>query len=190
MDYYTEIRNKIRAMTGQKTPLLLTGKVESVDGDTCTVSVGDLRLTGVRLRSVVNNNESKILITPEPGSYVTLIDLSGELRELEVIGYSEIKAIDIETSGDINIRCKGDTNLDCDGTVTFNGGDNDGLVMIKDLTDRLNKLVDEFNSHTHSGAFAGTINGTAATGTVTLTGPRMRASQFYKSQYEDIKVKH
>ena len=43
MDNYTEIRNKIRAMTGQKTPLLLTGKVESVDSEkcTCTVTVGD-----------------------------------------------------------------------------------------------------------------------------------------------------
>ncbi len=37
MDNYTEIRNKIRAMVGQKTPLLLTGKVESVDGETCTL---------------------------------------------------------------------------------------------------------------------------------------------------------
>ena len=47
MDNYTEIRNKIRAMVGQKTPLLLTGKVDSVEGETCTVSIGDLKLTGV-----------------------------------------------------------------------------------------------------------------------------------------------
>ena len=45
MDAYTEIRNKIRAMTGRNTPLLLTGKVESVEGETCTVSIGDLKLT-------------------------------------------------------------------------------------------------------------------------------------------------
>ena len=69
MDSYTEIRNKIRAMTGQKTPLLLTGKVESVSGETCTVSIGDLTLTDVRLRSVVNGESSKLLITPKQGSY-------------------------------------------------------------------------------------------------------------------------
>ena len=132
MDSYTEIRNKIRAMMGQRTPLLLTGKVESVDGETCTVSVGDLKLTDVRLRSVVNNEESMILITPKTGSHVTLIDLSGELRELEVIGYSEIEAIDIKTSGDININC--------DGTVTFNGGDHDGLVKLQELKDNLNSI--------------------------------------------------
>lgn len=139
-DVYTEIKRKIRGMYGQRTPLLLTCKVESVDSETCTVSVGDLKLTDVRLRSVVNGEESKFLITPKTGSFVTVIDLSGELRELEVIGYSEIEAIDIETGGNINIKCKGDTNLDCDGTVTFNGGDHDGLVKLQELNDNLNSI--------------------------------------------------
>lgn len=140
MDNYTEIKNKIRAMVGQKTPLLLTGKVKSVNGETCTVSIGDLTLTDVRLRSVVNGEDSKLLITPADNSYVTIIDLSGELRETEVIGYSQIEAIDIDTSGSININCKGDTNIDCDGTVTFNGGDNDGLVKIQKLKDNLDAI--------------------------------------------------
>ena len=149
MDAYTEIKNKIRAMQGQRTPLLLTGKVESVDGETCTVSVGDLKLTGVRLRSVVNGEASKLLITPKTGSYVTVIDLSGELRETEVLGYSEIEAIDIDTGSDININCNGDTNIDCKGTINFNGGNNDGLVQINKLTEKLNQLVQKFNTHTH-----------------------------------------
>ena len=140
MDTYTEIRNKIRAMTGQKTPLLLTGKVESVSGETCTVSLGDLTLTDVRLRSVVNGESSKLLITPKQGSYVTLIDLSGELRETEVIGYSQIEASNIDTSGSIKINCHGDTDIDCDGTITLNGGRNDGLVNINQLKENLNKL--------------------------------------------------
>lgn len=139
-DVYAEIKRRIRGMYGQHTPLLLTGKVESVDGETCIVSVGDLKLTDVRLRSVVNGEDSKLLITPKKDSYVTLIDLSGELREVEVIGYSQIDAIDIETDSDINIKCKGDTNLDCDGTVTFNGGDHDGLVKLQELKDNLNSI--------------------------------------------------
>ena len=160
MDTYTEIRNKIRAMTGQKTPLVLTGKVESVSGETCTVSIGDLRLTDVRLRSVVNSEQSRLLITPKQGSYVTLIDLSGELRELEVIGYSQIEAIDIETSGDIKINCK--------GNIVINGGHNDGLVKINELTRKLNQLVQQFNAHTH------TVTGTAGTpcSTAAWSSPR------------------
>lgn len=139
-DVYSEIKSKIRQMNGHNTPLLLTGRVESVDGETCTLSVGDLKLTDVRLRSVVNGESSKLLITPAKDSYVTVIDLSGELRETEVIGYSQIEAIDIETSSDININCKGDTNIDCDGTVTFNGGDHDGLVKLQELKDNLNSI--------------------------------------------------
>lgn len=137
MDKYTEIRNKIRAMVGQKTPLLLTGKVKSVEGETCTVSIGDLKLTDVRLRSVVNGEESKLLVTPKQGSYVTLIDLSGDLRETEVIGYSEIEAIDIKTTGDININC--------DGTVTFNEGKHEGIVIASEVTKKLNAIENEIN---------------------------------------------
>ena len=146
MDNYAEIRNKIRAMAGRKTPLLLTGKVESVDGETCTVAVGDLKLTDVRLRSVVNGEESKLLVTPKTGSYVTIIDLSGELRETEVLGYSEIEAIDIDTEADINIKCKGDTNIDCDGTVTINGGDNHGLAKVDAVAKKISALEKDINS--------------------------------------------
>ena len=138
MDNYTEIRNKIRAMSGQRTPLLLTGKVESVEDETCTVSIGDLKLTGVRLRSVVNGEASKLLVTPKQGSYVTLSDLSGELRETEVIGYSEIEAIDIETGSDININCN--------GTVTFNGGQHEGIVIAEEIRKKLNNLESEINT--------------------------------------------
>ena len=138
MDNYTEIRNKIRAMSGQRTPLLLTGKVESVEDETCTVSIGDLKLTGVRLRSVVNGEASKLLVTPKQGSFVTVIDLSGELRETEVIGYSEIEAIDIETGSDININCN--------GTVTFNGGQHEGIVIAEEIRKKLNNLESEINT--------------------------------------------
>ena len=178
MDNYTEIKNKIRAMVGNNTPLLLTGKVKSVDGETCTVSIGDLTLTDVRLRSVINGEDSKLLITPADNSYVTIIDLGGDLRETEVIGYSEIEAIDIKTSSDININC--------DGVVKFNGGDNDGLVQIKKLTQKLNQLVQKFNEHTH--ATSATVGATTAVGVISPT--TSQASTFNKSDYEDTKVKH
>lgn len=194
MDTYTEIRNKIRSMTGQNTPLLLTGKVESVDGETCTVTVGDLKLTDVRLRSVVNGNASKLLITPKADSYVTLIDLSGELRELEVIGYSEIEAIDIETSGDINIKCKGDTNLDCDGTVTFNGGDHDGLVKLQELKDNLNSIKNYLSAlksaiNTGLNGVGASTAASGAAGAAAFEGAMAGQTINFKNMEND-KVKH
>ena len=192
MDSYTEIRNKIRAMTGQKTPLLLTGKVESVDGETCTVTVGDLKLTDVRLRSVVNGEDSKLLITPKKDSYVTLIDLSGELRETEVIGYSEIEAIDIETGGDINIKCKGDTNIDCDGTVTFNGGGNHGLAKVESVTQKLNALENEINllKQIFTAWMPIVYDGGASLKTATATWAAQSLSATRCEDIENDKVKH
>lgn len=178
MDNYTEIKNKIRAMVGKNTPLLLTGKVKSVSGETCTVSIGDLTLTDVRLRSVVNGEQSRLLITPKQGSYVTLIDLSGELRETEVIGYSQIEAIDIDTSGDITVNCR--------GNIVINGGSNDGLVKINELTQNLNQLVQKFNAHTHT--TTATVGSSATIGTISHT--TSQASLFDKTDYEDTKVKH
>ena len=172
MDNYTEIKNKIRAMVGKNTPLLLTGKVKSVDGETCTVSIGDLTLTDVRLRSVINGEDSKLLITPATDSYVTIIDLSGDLRETEVIGYSEIETINIETESDIKINCS--------GNIVIKDGHNHGLVNIQELTDRLNQFVEQFNAHTHT-----VPNGSSSAPTLPITLP-----YFSKTQYEDTKVKH
>lgn len=193
-DVYSEIKSRIRQMNGHKTPLLLTGKVESVDGETCTVSVGDLKLTDVRLRSVVNGESSKLLITPKTGSFVTVIDLSSELRELEVIGYSEIEAIDIETGGDINIKCKGDTNLDCDGTVTLNGGDNKGLVKLQELNDNLNSIKNYISAlksaiNTGLNGVGASTAASGAAGALAFEGA-MAGQMINFKNMENDKVKH
>lgn len=132
-DIYSEIKSKIRAMQGKNGPVAFIAKVESTDGDTCTCSIGELKLTDVRLRAVVNGEDSQLLVTPKKGSYVTLLDLSGgDMRQMEAIAFSEIEKIEIKTSGDIAI--------DCDGTITLNGGDNHGLVKIKELEDNLKSI--------------------------------------------------
>lgn len=192
MDSYTEIRNKIRSMTGQKTPLLLTAKVESVDGETCTVSVGDLKLTGTRLRSVVNGEESKLLITPKVGSHVTIIDLSGELRETEVVGFSEIESIDIETASNIGINCNGDVNIDCDGTVTFNGGDNHGLAKVDDVTKKLNAIENDINNlKTAFAAWTPVVyDGGATLKTATAAWAAQQLVNTQRNELENEKVKH
>lgn len=65
---------------GSRMPRIIFVKV---GGETCSIEVGYLRLTDVRLLSVMNGEQSKLLVTPKDGSYVTAIDLSGEMRELE-----------------------------------------------------------------------------------------------------------
>lgn len=145
MDIYSRIKQKITEMHGTN-PKPFTCKVEAVDGDMCTVSIGTLKLTKVRLRSVVNNEASQLLITPKIGSYVTVVDLSGDMRHLEVVGFSEIERIDIETCDCITINCKGDMNIDCDGTTTFNGGDNHGFAKVEAVAEKLSAIEKDINS--------------------------------------------
>ena len=71
------------------------------------------------------------------------------------------------------------------GTIEINGGKNGGLVKIKELTDKLNLLVNIFNSHTHTVATTGTA--AAQSGTASPTASRAQA--FNKSDYENIDIK-
>ena len=149
---------------------LILAKVKNVDGQTCTVTIDDLELADVRLRAVVNDEESGILVTPADGSFVMITDLSnGDKRDWAVVMYSEIDKVE------------------------FNGGKKDGLININDLTDKLNNLVDEvndlkdkFNGHVHQGTgYAG-----AALSIQPTTSTASAATKFDKSDYEDDKITH
>ncbi len=184
-DIYSEIKRKIRAIQGKGGPVALIAKVESTDGDTCTCSIGDLKLTDVRLRAVVNGEDSQLLVTPKKGSYVTLLDLSGgDLRQTEVIAFSEIEKIEIKTSGDIAI--------DCDGTITLNGGDNHGLVKIKELTQKLNAIEKDINKI--KGVFANWAPSPQDGGAALCSAAKTWASSTLKltdqNDYEDTKITH
>lgn len=171
MDDFSRIKRSIRQIAGHR-EMLYVGRVKSVDGETCTVQFDDLTLSDVRLRAVVNGKESKMLITPACGSYVTVIDPDNAMTDLLVIAYSEIEKVEI----------------DCD-KVSFNGGENDGLIKITELTNKLNELVDAFNKHTHSGVITAVTG--QAVGKPGNTGtPVSTAETFTKSDYEDEKVKH
>lgn len=160
MDDFSRIKRSIRKIAGHR-EMLYVGRVKSVEGETCTVQVDDLTLSDVRLRAVVNGKESKMLITPACGSYVTMIDLGDAMTDLLVIAYSEIEKVEIA----------------CD-KVIFNGGNNGGLINIEKLTKKLNDLANDLRTHTHT-----CPNGTTAvTKTIVTT--------FSKDDYEDEKVKH
>ena len=176
MEPLSEIRKSIRGMaarTGKSG--CFTAKVKTVNGETCSVELDGLTLTDVRLRAVVNGENSKILVTPEIGSYVLVSDLAGDLSQLAVVGCSEVKKIEVDTD-----------------KVIFNGGSNYGLIKIKELTDKLNELVKKFNQHTHPGQFSGMIGNVQISGTIDATSIPVQIPEpfFVKSYYEDTNIKH
>ena len=173
MDNATKIRESIRSIAGKNDVIFPVAKVVSVEGETCTVSYQGLEFSDVRIASVVNSNAKNMLIKPKKDSYVLLCDLSnGKLRDLAVLSFSEID------------------------TITINGGNLGGLIKIQELTDKLNKFINEvnslvstFNSHTHT--TNATVGATVVVGTIySPATPASNVSSFNKSDYEDEKIKH
>lgn len=163
MDPLSEIREKIKRIAkGNSSIACFTAKVKTVNGDTCDVELEGMKLTDVRLRAVVNGEDSKILVTPKIGSHVLVVDLSGNLSQLAVVGYSEVEKIEIDATD----------------KIIFNGGNNKGLIQIEKLTQKLNELVIAINAHTHP------VSGNA-TGTMVNT-----LSTFRSSDYEDTNITH
>jgi hypothetical protein len=174
MDIYTRIRKQLQNLCqqGQSSFGLFLAEVVSVEQDTtCTVRLNpSLTLSDVQLRAVVNQETTGILIKPAVGSYVLVADLSGgQYTRLAVVMYSEIDRIEI------------------------NGGENNGLVKIQELTDKLNALVDWCKGHTHGGVITAVSGGSGApaVGTPGNTGkPTSNPDRFDKADYEDDKITH
>lgn len=127
MDQYKELATLIKqASSGGGRVTVLQGIVKEVSGVTCTVEIGSLTVSDVRLRASEKQEETQILITPAIGSAVILASLSGDMTNLVVV------AVDVAES------------------ITINGGKLGGLINIEALTAKLNELVQVFNSHTHT----------------------------------------
>lgn len=153
MNDYSRLRDYLKGMnSGQIT--VCQGIVNRVDGVLCEVQVGSIAVPGVRLRASELDDEGHMLVTPKVGSAVVIGSLSGDLAQLAVLQVDHVESI------------------------VINGGKLGGLVNIGQLTEKINRLVDTFNSHTHTGVHGPT------------TAPVNRAASFNKSDYEDDKVKH
>lgn len=161
-----DIAESIRKLAGSANAFeTFVCEVKSVDGATCTVTrvLDGLEIADVRLNCHITENEG-IVVTPKVNSFVLVTNIDG--RQHFVSQCSEVEKI----------------TIDCNGDIIINGGNNDGIIKIKELTNKLNALVQKFNTHTHPAAL-----GTATVAVSPTTSP---ASNFNKSDYEDIKVKH
>lgn len=162
MDQNKRLADNIRALAGGQKITIYQGIVETVDGITCTCRFGNVSVSGVRLRASLADEESQMLITPAAGSAVIVGSLSGDLNQLVVLQADKVES------------------------VIINGGNLGGMVNIRELTDKINALVDLFNSHTHPVS----TTGTAAAQTGTAQATLQTAQRFDAKEYEDDKIKH
>lgn len=167
MDDYRQLADTLKQIGGKQITIA-QGIVKSVDGNTCSVQIGGVLVSGVRLRASESKNDKEILLVPKKGTAVVVGSLSGDFAQLAVLSIEEVESITIH------------------GTITINDGKLGGLINIEDLTSKLNEMVDTFNKHTHVVNTTGSA--TAQSGTAKATTGTM--SKFNKSDYEDDKVKH
>ena len=180
MNRAQEIKELIRAIAGQDGMggLVFVGKVESVDGDSCTVSVGALDLTDVRLTAATDGEDGKMLLTPKEGSMVLVADLGqGTRRDLAVVGYTHIEKIEATCS-----------------QITLNGGDLGGLVKIEKLKKNLENLksyVETMKSAVSSGltGVGASTQANGANGASVFDGAMATQSIDFEDM-EDTKIKH
>lgn len=135
MDIYAKIAAKVKELSGGNSkPSIFTAQVKQVDGATCSINIGGLVVSDVRLRAVDNSNLDQILITPKIDSYVLVADLSnGNYRNLVVIAHSEVAKAQIAINN---------TNVEvsADGVVV-NGGNFGGMCKTQELKTQLDKLT-------------------------------------------------
>lgn len=156
MGKHSEIKQLIRsiASTDGGATLFEATVVESKDTE-CTIKYQGLEHKNVRLVCGFSQSLTTVIVKPAPKSTVLVADLSsGKMRDLVVLM--------VETAE----------------TITINGGELGGLINIAALTNKLNALVNTFNTHVHS-----------VSGNATLTTTQ-QAQTFKQSDYEDTKIKH
>lgn len=100
--------------------------VTAVDKDDDTITVkpeGKAERTGVRLKSVVEDSESKIVVYPAIDSVVVVGVLHNDNKELFV---QKVNTID-----EVIVNCP---------NMVINGGENGGLTITPELKEQLNKM--------------------------------------------------
>ncbi len=155
--------------------------VDSVDETArtinCTPLDGTAQLADVNLQSITEKNNG-LLISPTVGSHVAVGFF--DKNNAVVLMYSEIEKI----------------LLDVDDIIVINGGKNDGLVKIKELTGKLNELKDtvnelvkQYNEHIHT--TTATIGAGTSVGVISPTKSSAgQAKAFTESDYENENIKH
>lgn len=123
-----------------------------------------------------------------------------ELDDKDVIGFKSPNGntiildetdghLDVYIQGDITIHSPGIVDISSNTQVRVNSGNNYGVINIKELTDKLNKLVEELESLKSS------YNAHVHTIPIGTTGPMNTPynnsfSKFNKNDYEDTKFTH
>lgn len=161
MDDIHKIKDCLRELAGGAPIETEVAKVISVDGAVCKVSrVRDgMVIDRVRLNAI-STADKGIVVSPKTGTYV-LVSRLGEVNWFVTL-CGEVEKISIDAEADIVI----------------NGGGYGGLIRIEDLVGAINRLVEVFNSHTHTVVEA------------VAKSPELQMQRLNRNDIENTHIKH
>lgn len=177
-----------------RTAMYGTVKRVHEEARTCDVQVGGIVYDGVLLYAVEQPALRGQVLIPKRDSTVIVARIDASDR-LYVALFSEVDKV-IFTLGDrVTMTCDGERIEAAAPKIVLNGGDLGGLVNVGQITDKINDLIEAFNTHTHtipSGQVAVTGNATAQTNgaPVTVPAPASKHGKVQRGDYEDTKVTH
>lgn len=100
MDKPSELKKRIREIVGANPNLPLTGVVEAVENDYCTVALkSGLPVSDVKLKATISNGNDYLKLIPKVGSTVVMISLTGDENNLTIIKIDEAEKIEYNQNG-------------------------------------------------------------------------------------------
>jgi hypothetical protein len=155
---------KIAGTFSEDKVAMIVGTVDSIQGNTCTCIIDDqLPLTGVQLQAAICDGW---LLVPAIGSTVVIFK---SIQNDPFIGlYSDIESAYLQAGN-------GSIEILSDGSITLNDGSLGGIIKgvnlvqkLNNLENKVNQIISNFNTHTHSGVTTGP--GTSGPGLTPITG--------------------
>lgn len=137
----SEIKKAIRDIVGISPNLPVTGKVKSVEGDSCTVELKNgLSVSDVKLKATIGPSTGSgqagdyLILTPKAGTKVVMLSQSGETNNFVVIKADEIEKVEYKQDG-LNILIDS-----TDGKVSVKNGETSLVTIMNDLAALLKQL--------------------------------------------------
>ncbi len=140
MDRKVELKRRLRDLVNAQPNHPLHGTVTAVNGDTCSVLIGGLELTDIRLKSTTGG-DNRLLVTPKIGTDVTLLSSDGTIDNLTVIAVDRIAKLELKEA-DFRLE------IDCE---TKKLGFGNSETNIYKLLDDLQKLLKQLKVYTPAG---------------------------------------
>lgn len=100
MDTPAQIKALLKEIIGANPNLPITGIVQSIQGQSCTVKlISGLDISDVKLKATIDDQSDFILVTPKIGSSVLMLSSSGDLTNMTVIKADQFDKIEICQGG-------------------------------------------------------------------------------------------